>query len=695
MAVLRLGSQLSKGIPMVRPAILPLCLIAALSSGAEARVERLEILSRQAFAAGTEFGSAGAYEKLRGRAWFAVDPNAAANAPIADLKLAPRDNRGLVQFGADFLILRPADASRGNGTLLYEVNNRGNIASLFQLNDALPNNDPATAVDAGNGFLFRQGFTLVWSAWATDVTETGSNRLVLTAPIATRNGEPITGKVAYDLIVNAPATVARFTGILGTAYPFARDGAPDAALTERDRPEGERRPIPRAAWSFVRPMGGGTPMEIRLEGGFKPGRIYQVTYTARDPVVVGLGMAGIRDLLSYLRTHPLEGAPAPQRSLIFGISQSGRLIQTMLLRGLHVDEDGKGVFDGAFIHVAGAGKGGFDHRFAMPTRHFSVLEDHIYPTDYFPFTTMTARDPVSGAEASVLDQARALAAVPKLFYVNNSSEYWNRAASLIATDPDGQRDLPPVPQARIYLIAGAQHYVGVQRQRGMFTNCVNTLNHYRVMRALVVALDRWVRDGGEPPPSTYPRIADGTLITAAAYKEVFPRIPNFRLPESNLRPPRLDFGQRFETERIADIVPPTAGKAFDAMVPKPNSDGLDEGGIELPEVRVPLGTHTGFNTRSDAVGFPWATGRWDGSFVPFPRTEAERRAAGDPRPSLEARYAGRTAYEEELRGTAAKVVAKGFLLPEEVDALVSEAGDLYDRIMAHDATDPSCGYLFP
>src|SRR4029453_11003562 len=192
MAVLRLGSQPSKDISMVRLTILFLCLIPALSSGAEAGVERLEILSRQAFAAGTEFGAAGAYEKLRGRAWFAVDPSAAANAPIADLKLAPRDNRGLVQFGADFLILRPADASRGNGTLLYEVNNRGNIASLFQLNDALPNNDPATAVDAGNGFLFRQGFTLVWSAWATDVTETGSNRLILTAPIATRNGEPIT-----------------------------------------------------------------------------------------------------------------------------------------------------------------------------------------------------------------------------------------------------------------------------------------------------------------------------------------------------------------------------------------------------------------------------------------------------------------------------------------------------------------------
>ncbi len=434
---------------------------------------------------------------------------------------------------------------------------------LRQLNDAPGSNDPTTAADAGNGFLFRRGFTLVWSAWAADVATTpGDKRMVLSPPVATKDGAPITGKVAYELIVNAPRATARFTGNFGTAYPVASDGAPDATLTERDRPDGERRPIPRTAWSFVAPSGRrSAPTEIRLDGGFKPGRIYQLVYTARDPIVVALGMAGIRDLMSYLRSNPLAGAPAPQKSLIFGISQSGRLIQTMLLRGLHVDEDGRPVFDGAFIHVAGGGKGGFDYRFAMPTRHFSVLEDHIYPTDFFPFATVAARDPVTGAEGSVLDRARALGAVPKLFYVNNSSEYWNRAASLIATDPAGERDLPPAPEARIYLIAGAQHYVGVLRERGMFTSCVNTLNHYRVMRALMAALERWVRDGVEPPPSTYPRIADGTLVTVAAFKEAFPRIPNFRLPESNLRPPRLDLGKRFETERIADAVPPIIGQA--------------------------------------------------------------------------------------------------------------------------------------
>jgi hypothetical protein len=680
---------------MRRLIIAALWLISALAGPAVAKVERIEILSREPFANGAPFGTAGAYEKLRGRAWFALDPDAAANAAIADLKLAPRNKDGRVAFSAEFLMLRPADAARGNGTLLYEVNNRGRIAMLRQLDGAGSSNDPASTADVGNGFLFRHGFTLLWSAWAADVATTpGDKLLLLMAPIATDHGQPITGPVAYDLIVDAPTPSARFTGIGGTAYPFAAAGAPEAALTERDRPEGERRPIARSAWSFVAPADGGTPTEVTLAGGFQPGRIYELTYTARDPMVVGLGMAGIRDLLAHLRTHPLEGAPVPQRTLAFGISQSGRLIQTMLLEGLHVSEDGKPVFDGAFIHVAGGGKGGFDYRFAMPTRHFSVLEDHIYPTDFFPFTTARERDPVSGIEASVLDAARARGAVPKLFYVNNSTEYWNRAASLPTTDPDGARDIAPAPEARIYLIAGAQHYVGFARSRGIFENCVNPLDHYRAMRALLIALDRWVRDGSAPPPSTYPRIADGTLMSVSAYKEVFPQIPGVRLPEGNLRPPRLDLGPRLASERIADTVPPAAGRPYETLVPKPNADGIDEGGIALPEVLVPLGTRTGFNPRSAAAGFAWATGRWDGSFIPFARTEAERRATGDPRPSLAARYADRADYEAKVRARAADVVGQGFLQAEETDELVRQAGELYDRVMAHDPADKSCGYLF-
>jgi hypothetical protein len=214
-----------------------------------------------------------------------------------------------------------------------------------------------------------------------------------------------------------------------------------------------------------------------------------------------------------------------------------------------------------------------------------------------------------------------------------------------------------------------------------------------VLRALLVALDRWVRDGRAPPGSNYPRIADGTLISVEAFKRTFPHIPHFALPETNLQPPRLDLGSRFEKERIADKVPPVVGQPFVTLVPRPDEDGLDQGGIALPELQVPLGTYTGFNTRTEAAGFPWATSRWDGSFVPFPRTESERRATGDSRRSLEVRYFDRGDYVSKVKRAAATVADQGFLLPEETDQLVREAGELYDRVTAHDPTDTSCAYL--
>jgi Alpha/beta hydrolase domain len=676
-----------------------LCLLlifTAWTGVAKAAVDRLEILERHLVAEGAAFGASGAYEKIRGRAWFALDPHAAANAAIADLVLAPRDVRGLVTFGAEFLMLRPAEPARGNGTVLYEVNNRGNIAILAQLDAAPGGNDPSTAADFGNAFLLQQGFTLLWSAWTWDViADVQEKRLIFEPPIATLSGNPITGEVAYELLVDRPAKIAEFTGIQGAAYGFAEDGVRDAVLTVRERPEGPRRVIPRADWAFVPAPDGGVPRQLALEGKFEPGHLYELSYRARDPYVVAAGLAGIRDLLAFLRGHSFEGAPAPARTLIFGISQSGRVIQTMLLRGMHVDEAGRPVFDAAFVHVAGAGKGGFDYRFAMPTRHFSVVQDHGYATDYFPFTTTTERDPVTSIEASLLDKARQLAAIPKLFFVNNSTEYWNRSASLIHTDPMGQNDLPPDTRARIYLLAGAQHYSGQQRDRGIYANCVNPMNHYRAMRALLLALDRWVRDGSEPPPSTYPRIADGTLVTVAAYKAAFPRIPGLTLPESNLRPPRLDFGPRFAAQRIADFVPPRPDKPLETLVPRPDADGNDEGGVSLPEILVPVGTRTGFNTRTEEAGFPWATARWDGSFIPFARTDAERRRMGDPRPSLEARYRDRADYEQKVSAAAQRVVALGFLREEEVSNLVAEAGSFYDRVVAHDPADRSCRYLFP
>jgi hypothetical protein len=665
---------------------------------ASAAVVGIEILERSPFAPGIRFGTAGSYEKIRGIAKFSLDADAAANSRIVDLKAAPRDANGRVTFESAFVLLRPVKARRS--TLLYDVNNRGGIAILGQVDGASPvNNDPSTAADAGDGFLMRHGFSLLFSAWTWDVAPQtpGVKPLVLAPPIAhAADGSAITGPVANEFLVSTPVDIATYAGQRGLTYEPATPDDPAAMLTARSRPDDARVAIDRARWHFVAPEQQGGPGRVQLEGGFQPGTLYELTYTARDPYVSGAGLAGIRDLLAYFRDHSFKGAPLPRRILIFGISQSGRVIGRMLHDGLDVDESGRLAFDGAYMQVpGGGGSGGFNSRFVQPTRHPSMLEEHDYPADAFPFTSAASRDPVTGETASTLDHARdARGHAPKLIIANTSTEFWNRDASLIATTPDASADVAPAANVRIYAFMGAQHYVGRSRTREPYVNCVSTTDHYLAMRALIVALDRWVNAGTLPPASAYPHVSDGTLIPVEAYRQAFPQGIGIAPPQQNLHEPRLDFGPRFASEGIADQVPPAQGPEFETRVPAADADGNDRGGVRLVELQVPLGTHTGWNQRAPQSGFSWATARFDGSFVPFARNEAERAASGDPRPSIQSRYGTRADFIAKVRVAARRQVAAGFLLPEDVMRAVSENVALYDRVMAHSPADQSCRYLF-
>lgn len=686
---------------MVRPvarALAALLLVSGAALPAFAGVTKIEIREREPFAAGTKFGDAGAYEKIRGVATIALDPKLHANARIADLKFAPRDASGRVVFKSEFVMLRPVSAART--TLLYDVNNRGHIAILGQINGRSPaHNDPTTIEDAGDGFLLRHGFTLLFSAWTWDVAPLAGDRpLVMQPPIAHGpKGKTIFGRVENEFRVNAAASVTAYAGMQGLTYEPATPDDPKAVLTQRARPDDPRVPIPRARWHFFPPDVMGGAGRIVLDSAFQPGMIYELTYVAKDPYVTGAGLAGIRDLLAYFRDRPFAGAPVPAHNLIFGISQSGRLIGRMLHDGLDVDETGRLAFDGAYMHVpGGGGSAGFNSRFVQPTRHPSMLEEHDYPADAFPFTSGAARDPVSGKTASTMDNARdAEGRLPKLIVANTSTEFWNRDASLIATTPDGKSDVPPAENVRLYAFMGSQHYVGRSRNRAPFTQCVSTTDHYLAMRALIIALERWTADGTPPPPSAYPRVADGTLISVADYRKAFPGGAGLTPPADNLHEDRLDFGRRFAAQGIADLVPPRHGPSYLTRVAAPDADGNDRGGMEPIELKVPLGTHTGWNLRDPATGFAWATARFDGSFVPFARTEAERAAAHDPRPSLEARYPARADFIAKLRTAAAAEVNAGFLLPEDVERAESENAGLYDRILARDPASQSCEYLFP
>jgi hypothetical protein len=666
-----------------------------LAGPAWAEVERVEITSREVFADGASFGDTGPYEKIRGRLHYAVDPADEANAAIVDLGLAPRGADGKVRFEGDFILLKPVDLARGNGRLLYDVNNRGNLYMLRHFNGAPGTNDPSTPADAGNGFLMEQGYALLWSAWNWDVSS-GGDRLQIELPVATENGGPIRQRIAAE-IVNSFGTEAAASLPLAwgnsRCYP-ALDPADnsEAVLTVRDAPDGERRRIPNDRWRYARIEGGveiPDPTSIAVDGGIEPGRIYELIYEVQNPRVVGFGLAAVRDAIGFFHFEGSDalGNPSPlavrgadgewvsamEHVYIFGVSQSGRFITHMLWQGFHVDEAGRMVFDGARIHVAGGGKGGFNHRFAQTTHHPSHLEGNSFPADHPPFNF--APDGAS-AENDVLAAAKRLGAVPKILITNNTLEYWTRSASLVHTDPTGSVDVAFHPDVRYYMTNGAPHGGAGTRLRSVQEHGRNPLDVAPVQRAMLVNLDRWVSDGVEPPPSRYPRLDRGELITAAEHAARFPTIPGCRHPGSNLAPRRVDYGPRFWSEGVFTVVPPEMGEAYRTLVPSFDADGNGVGGIRLPELTVPLGTYQGWNPRSEAAGAPTFLTRFDGSFWVFPATEEARASGGDPRRSIEARYRGPQEYLDLVAAAARTLEAERFLLPEDRMAYVELAGSL-------------------
>jgi len=662
---------------------------------ARAEVERVEITSRELFAGGMSFGDTGPYEKIRGRLFYAVDPANLANTEIVDLELAPRGADGKVRFEGDFLLLRPVDLGRGNRRLLYDVNNRGNLYVLRHVNGGARSNDPSSAEDAGNGFLMERGYTLLWSAWNWDV-RSGDNRLQIELPVATSDGAPIRQRIAAEMVNSfSTETLASMPLAWGDSrcYPPADLlAAAEAVLTVRDEPTGERQLISRERWRFARIENGmeiPDPTAVTLDGGFEPGRIYELIYETQNPRVVGLGFAAVRDAISFFHFEGADrfGNPSPlaepdgrgawrsttDLAIIFGVSQSGRFITHMLWQGFHVDERDRMVFEGARIHVAGGGKGGFNHRFAQTTHHPSHLEGNLFPADHPPFNFLPDGEP---ADNDVLAAAKRLGKVPKIIITNNALEYWTRSASLIHTDLTGTRDAPIHPDVRIYMTNGAPHGAAPSRHRTVTVHERNPLGVEAVQRAMLTNLDRWLTAGVEPPPSRVPRIDRGELITAAEHARRFPLIPGARDPGRNLQPPRLDLGPEFWTTGVFSVVPAIPGDPWPTLVPAFDADGNGIGGIRLPELAAPLGTYQGFNPRATAAGAPDYLTRFDGSFWAFPVTEDERRRIGDPRPSLEERYADHQNYVNRVAAVADELVAQRLLLAEDGAAVVELAGRL-------------------
>ena len=630
---------------------------------ANAKLLRIDVTERSDVLDGASFGQTGPYERVVGKAYFGVDPTLPANRIIVDIDLAPKNAEGLVEFSSDIYLLKPKDVAKGNRAVLFEVSNRGGKGALGMYNRGSGGSDPKTAAQFGDKLLMEQGYTIAWLGWQFDVPKT-PGLLRLNAPIANDGGKTITGLVRAEFVPDSRTTVMPLADRGHIPYPVVEI----KELTVRENATGPRTVVARGNWN----LRNGT--EIYMERGFVPGKFYELVYTAKDPVVVGLGPAAIRDLISFLKdnggntgTALSEASSQLKYAYGFGISQSGRFLRKYLYDGFNADEKGRKVFDGLLVHVGGAGRGSFNHRFAQPSRDGHPYLNVLYPTDLFPFTDLPETDPATGVTAGLLDRAAKANVVPKIFYTNSSYEYWGRAASLIHIAPDGKSDAPIADTTRIYMFAGGQHGPAPTPRRNGTVNLSNPNDYRWSMRALLVAMDEWVKSGTLPPESVYPKVAQNELTTPAGVK--FPEIPGQKVPQLPKMAWRFDFGPDFVSKGIVTQDPPEIGKSFPVEVPQVDADGIDLGGIRMPEVAVPLATYTGWNLRDASIGAPDQLFSMTGSMIPFPQKET----AGDSRVPVTQRYTNRNQYLAKVRAAAKDLVSKRLLLDRDVDAMVQKS----------------------
>ncbi|HUO68215.1 MAG TPA: alpha/beta hydrolase domain-containing protein [Gammaproteobacteria bacterium] len=607
-----------------------------------AEVVGADIESTVDVANGQPFGDAGAYEIATGKIRFAVDPSNARNRVIVGVDRAPRNGAKKVEFSADVQILRPKDSAKGNGTLLFDVVNRGNKTAFNSF-------DRAAAGGGDDGFLMRRGFTVLWVGWEFDAPD-GTIRI----DVPSVRGERCLVRGAVT--PNADGPTATFGDL--ARYPPSDPKASRATLSVRDGLLGKPTSIARGRFELER-------NNVTLQDGFQAGRTYELAYDVANAPVAGLGFAAVRDAVSWIKSAP-DAKVSVQRALAFGSSQSGRFLRTFLYYGFNSDEHGRQVFDGVMAHIAGASRLDMNRACATPTNLGQ------FDATSFPFADQALRDPVTGANEGALDNPRARDFKPKVFYTNTGVEYWGggRSAALIHTTPDGTHDLELPMNERVYFLTGSQHgptrfppgepRFGAQRE--------NPNDYWLAMRALLVAMDEWLRGGAEPPPSRYPRLADETLVRAADV--AFPALPGVRAPQT------LPVGPRAANPLVARSGSP--GAALPYLVPQTDRDGLELAGVRLPDIEVPLATYTGWNYRNPAIGGANQLYPLLGSYIPFPATADARAATHDPRAAIVERYASKQQYLDKVRAAADELVARRYLLAEDLPAVLDRADKHWD-----------------
>lgn len=626
---------------------------------------------------GRSFSSVGQYEKLRGTAYGELDPSDPRNALITDIALAPVNERGMVEYSTDIFILKPINAELGNRRVILDFNNRGGMR-VGLLNGARAINNPTTEDDAGTGFVFDMGYAVVGNGW--DISARGHDDMTINVPVATNQGKTITGP-SYEYIVFDNET----TLTSDLAYAAATLDKAKARLTVKERLDDTPAEIPASEWKYTSDEG--NAIRLLPEGTpFKQSHIYEFTYTAKDPLVAGIGLAATRDFLSFLRHAPASAdnplAGCVDYTYSYSISQPSRTLNDFQLLGFNEDEHGQRALDGILSHTGGGNGDQINYRFAQTDRTERNRQNHRYPEAVFPFAHQVATDHLSGRTAGRSQRGAASNTLPKRLEINTASEYWVKGCSQLHTDSQGN-DLPDPENVRFYLLSGLSHGVGDATRKGKNQQFTNGVSPYPVHRALLVALDKWVSEGVEPPASRVPRASENAAFavtrpgfeTGVVPKEElgWPDIPGATYTGVITTHYFLDYGPDFDQGIVANLPPSLAGRpAYPVFVSKVDEDGNEVAGVRLPPVAAPVATTTGWALRRAGFGENDG-GEGDGQHIPFANTKEERLASGDPRLSLEERYGNHENYVEAVAKAARQLEAEGFLLPEDVRAYIAEA----------------------
>ncbi len=635
-------------------------LVLVIAQPLSAELISVEVQQREPVDEGRRFGVVGPCERIQGVMRFAVDPAAPENQAIVDIKHAPVNDRGLVEFESDFVLIRPVDPSRGNGALLFNVANRGGVGWHF----GNPN-----FTERGHVFPLERGFTLLAIGWQHDVGGRAPDQTVVRCrvPVASQGGEPIRGLVAVSFM---PAEVEEFHRLSARGHLPYKVADPEAAGTRMTirHLDGREETVPRENWRFDGEI-------VSVDGGFQPGRTYEVVYQAQNPAVTGLGYAAVRDGVSAVERGGIaELGLEPgvlNRSMAYGLSQSGRFLRGFVHEGFNRDSNGERVFEGVLACIAGAHRMATNYRFAQPSDNPGLL---------FPFTDGEQTDAETGDTGGLLSDLPP-DSVPKMMYLNTSNEYWrNKCGALVHTRVDGSGDFPLPETTRLYVVAGTQHApaAGTWWEHEPYEQPRNPLNYFPMHRALLMALDRWIEGDGDPPASRYPRLDKNELVTSEEFE--FAKIPGVTVPPSGQLTARAIIGPDFHTEGPITIRPTRTGTNYPHWVCRVDDDGNEIGGIRLPELAVPLGTYTGWNQVFPGATDMWASLRLQGSFIPFARDEKEREANGDPRPSLAARYRDLEDYMGQMSIALLECAKEGYILKEDVDPMLRAARFRYENL---------------